>query len=1420
MQLIWTALPNGFAADGSLRLSVHLSPQLDFADGRPEGRLSEFDAFADWPGHLDRVGLTFTVLADGASSPVPARRVFEPGLDSALWREIFPLSTVVRPRTMAPGTGPGPVSSYSTATVASRVMSGYRSLGRKHPYRPASDSELDAEFDDIREAVRQRRAPTPRPELGSGDEDLTRTHEEMGRQLLGAVSFDAQLDDLILVAARRAETRRDGEAVMLVPSTNQPSSAFAQLAAFHRRGTNRQRRAAAPQPPPKDFHQIVTALAEYPVLQRKCGLVFDLVLDRDALPVSEFGAVRTLHVVPSLADPPAELSRTKYLHRADGGAPALPVPHFVAAPHQADDASGISAVGLELETLGGLVNLGVPRPGALPNGPRQFSLVQFDLDGAGLKLLSALGHPSAASTDAGIGEPGQAPEGPADRGAPTLRTSGLSLMREKLGSSLVERMDWAREHDRQRRSGAAAPLYAEDLLRGYRVDIRQVSPASASGSGTPPDELPWRSLHTRFGPLQLVRAADSIVPDVVTAEVIIDDEGVIQPAVVADLTNDRPSPLYISEALFHWQGWGLATPRPGNPRDSSDGPVSPPSMANLQGLPNATVKLTPAPGSLPRLRFGSHYQVRVRTADLAGNGLDLGEADQFLAGLRAAGRKQPILPEKPMDFLFRRFDPVPPPVLVLRRKVTEGESPNVVVLRSTPGQTPAEYATEFHDLRYGATAERHVVPPKAAELMVEQHGMLDFAFGPAGDPGRAYNIALRSSGSLNDPAIVNLATGEREDLPDVVLHDPATGADRRVENGIERPAVEGTTSIYPVHYEDRLVVPYLPDPVAAGVAIFGLPGIGGKSGRLNVATGQIEWLDGDEQELPFEAQQQLGDLLRIGFAGEWPELPTFRLVVADAPGGITRLPEWDHVARTLTVTLPVGESRDIYIASYPDEASLPLFGLYQSWAEGINPGQSEGRFLSAATLGALTMLTPQQKVKLVHASQRPVRLVAPPGGGLKPLRFPDQTAVYFAGSFDIHGRSTDKLDLIASWQERRQTDGEVQQLRAHLFELPIDKRGAVDNGIGDAPIAAYPKDPMNFRFVAPNNPQQAADRLFPARQEFGDTRHRQVNFQLVATTRYREHFPDHIKNDADKLTTKLEQALSIPSSASPPAPQPGSILPVFDWTEQFNTAQQLVMRRRGGGAVRVELGPTWFASGDGEMLGLTDGIEWALDPLQAGPDLSGQMVKATAARVDVPREGGVRPYKVSYDKVRGVFFADVTFEIDKTYFPFVRFDMVRYQPNSLPGKCLSPAVDSGILQLLPARSVNLAYPASGTPGMRRVDVTVAGAWPGAALSPPPGREHLVQVVLLQRPSGSASDPDLGWTTADFQPVAGPVDRGGGTLWTGSVTFPASSAVTQHRLVIEEFELYPSNEGAPGQGWPGETDVNHARRLVYADTIVF
>ncbi|WP_030864892.1 peptidoglycan-binding protein [Streptomyces sp. NRRL S-37] len=89
-------------------------------------------------------------------------------------------------------------------------------------------------------------------------------------------------------------------------------------------------------------------------------------------------------------------------------------------------------------------------------------------------------------------------------------------------------------------------------------------------------------------------------------------------------------------------------------------------------------------GSLPRLRYGRGYRVRLRTVDLAGNGLTLREADALMD--REPEGDWALPGDGPLP--FRRFESVPAPAVVPRLPLDEGASVSRLVIRSTPGSAP------------------------------------------------------------------------------------------------------------------------------------------------------------------------------------------------------------------------------------------------------------------------------------------------------------------------------------------------------------------------------------------------------------------------------------------------------------------------------------------------------------------------------------------------------------------------------------------------------------------------------------------------------------------------------------------------------------------------------------------------------------
>src|SRR5262249_52708082 len=127
-----------------------------------------------------------------------------------------------------------------------------------------------------------------------------------------------------------------------------------------------------------------------------------------------------------------------------------------------------------------------------------------------------------------------------------------------------------------------------------------------------------------------------------------------------------------------------------------------------------SVTMQPRPGSLPRLRYGHSYRVRMRAVDLVGNGLKLDPAPP--------PPPDPTHPPPEFPFsdsvLFARFEPIDPPVVVLRDVLAEGESVERLVIRSNYDQTARDYSHNPQLLSartgkgYNPVNERHLAPSK------------------------------------------------------------------------------------------------------------------------------------------------------------------------------------------------------------------------------------------------------------------------------------------------------------------------------------------------------------------------------------------------------------------------------------------------------------------------------------------------------------------------------------------------------------------------------------------------------------------------------------------------------------------------------------------------------------------------------------
>ncbi|UGT55181.1 hypothetical protein [Nocardia asteroides] len=924
----WTALPNGFdsAAGDAARISVFVSPRLA-PDG--DGTLEAFD-FLNWAALFERGSIEFdlafgrqTVRATIASTPRPE-----------LWSALFDAQTLVRPHVF--DSTSRVVGTYPAARLHDLVQTTYQRVSSEPPLPGRVRAALHATFDDLQELFHP---PEPAPtDLAVG------AVTEADRAALAALvlgqptraAMAAHLDLLVDLAMREAADQADTETstVAIIPDRSGAASAVTQFMAFHRqpRGTGTPTTIGVDQTDTRlDFHQRLTMLSEYPGLLRALGLVIDLHVDRADIPAATSSDPGLVRVVPHLT---STLSVLQHLPDITPATAYIfdPGRAFATAPRQAHSA----------ETVSGLINLQLDG---------RYRVMQIDVDTAGLELLELLRKVMSDSVDV-----------KAVRTLPALRSSGVTIVRQGAADALIAAMDTSRATLSAVDENTV--LFDDDLIRGFRVDVGD------------PESGAWHSLHRRDATYRFGR-----IPQTLN----ISDEGwsqetVVQPATAASgpisTSLDTSAPNYISEYLFNWQGWSLTAPRPCAVLPDPSGT---PESDEAQGL-GMYVDVAPTKGSLPRLRFGRGYRLRLRTVDLAGNGLSLVEADEVSSALGSAA---PILPPPgaDTDFRFLRFDPVPPPTAVPRVQLVSPSTDvrvagvDRIVLRSDFDRTPAELAEGRPD--YLLDAERHFVPPATYQQLVEMHGLFDASIGT----GANYDATHR------------LAGREERSLPQV-------------------------------HAGPDLPVDYLPDPLAAGAAFWNLPGMApGTVGR--VIGGQIQV---SELAVSDDLLGEHQSVMLIDFGATWPDASSFRLRLAE--GDLA--PTWNAVDRVLTVFLPKGEKRITQVSTaLTDTATLDLLGAWQWTRQRLRDQVAEGEMSEKirvtreqqlehlATLGWSAILTPPREITLVHAVQRPAG--PEPVLSFTPVRVGNRTFAYTRGQIQAPHASTGTVELVASWSERTDT---------------------------------------------------------------------------------------------------------------------------------------------------------------------------------------------------------------------------------------------------------------------------------------------------------------------------------------------------------------------------------------------------------------
>lgn len=1329
--LQWIALPHGVDGDGRPRITAYLAPRLR-TDGN---RLDDLPDLVDWPGHV--AGASWHAEVGGDAFPLT---VTSPPPDSALWAALFPPDTYLRPFAFD-DYADRPLVTFGLTRVLSDLRRLYAAAAvhgttlipittdhGQEPFVPGLDELLG-------------------PFLGILN----------GR--LGELSTTDQRKDVVrsfLDAARgqSAAVRAGGNRGLPAPIEPLPAGAWSEgerALFFHTRPE------VDPVEMPADggfyrdavdVHQMFSALGDHPDLLRRLGLVVDLVVDGE-LPRAPVAVPQFVAVVATLPEPaePDLVTRTQLSH--------LTAYVFDDVPDDDPDHGLVFVAARAVPDPLGPAG-GVPT-GLAPVPETSFSLTQIDVDGALLKavnLAATVARPASSPAEKPLDQPDRA-------GLPAIRTSGLGLTHTGRAADLQQDFTRALDHHAIAALNAVTELYAEDLVRGHRVDVLDTT---VSGQ--------WRSLHARVVTATAERYPGPIDPMPGEGFTTVSLAGALVPAGAAP---DPDGELYVHEVVTTWDGWSLSAPRPGaalnrDPRapDPDDPQTAPVRVTNdpHTGM-GLSLESEVVPGTLPKLRFGHEYRLRLREVDLAGHGPSLAEADSWLASPAAATPTVPTTRGAP----YLRFEPVPAPAVVPAQVLGEGASALRLVVRSDIDLGAAEYAAttaaELTDLGlepYLDHDDRHIAAPKASFETAERHGMFDTVMASDGsapsaaqvaEVRAAYEIARREKGSFDAAG----APGAR------VVEIPASG---------ERPPGR-----YVVWQTPTLELPYLPDPLAEAVLFLGLPGTPPEGLRVEVAS------------------------------EHWYQPRPFRLRLASGEAATT----WDDEPRVLTVQLPQATTLHARVVSVVTR--LDLMGI-RDWCERELNGQALDQAIEAMKQNRSWLVTPWHDLELVHAVQHP--LVLPHLERLTASRYRAQTSVDLSGVVPVDPASTEKVEVRGAWTESvdRPDEPGPRTLAgaSSAFTLPMSlvATGPIDDE--NAPYSLIGERAVSF-----NTPMGRELGTPPAPHEFGDTKHRMVSYTATSASPFREDFPAAWLSQPDRTSLTGDPIeIDVPSSADPPPPGVLYAVPTMGW-RSVTEDERVTLTRRGGG-VRVWLRRGWNASGDGELLGVVTGrpvitqnsddyahisilsadpARRGVVPENLGPDL---FRNPTTVSTFLPLPGGTRPVQVvaftpTFDEGSRLWFCDIDIDTGEAYQPFLRLGLVRYQPSSLTGCHLSAPVVVDIVQTLPDR-VATVVPAADDAAAR--DVTVVGpsydaiAEPGQVRSDPDALARMT--VRVQRRDRTIADPDLGWVDDDAAPVVLGVTRAGGVAtWTGRVALPEQ--VAGHRLLILEEERWPTDAATGG-----------------------
>lgn len=957
--------------------------------------------------------------------------------------------------------------------------------------------------------------------------------------------------------------------------------------------------------------------------------------------------------------------------------------------------------------------------------------------------------------------------------------------REARGVSLVDDAAKLQHHrivqrDLALRTGSASALPirdAEDHLQGYRLDAA----LGQAPEGKPaPAETQWRPLMARdlrFGAGDIPSEWQNRLSPRIKSR----DDGHARPMVQSEM-NGKPATV-IHDVLATWQGdslgvGALADPLKGIKDDTKGGQFFWPDPYRDLAIDLTIDTPVETTRTMPPLRNDQDIWMVGRLCFSYGSGVTLAEVTKRLS------EQDPSCALGPHRYrrTLRVGAPdvlLPPDCTLVKAKdeksLPRGESIDDLVVR---------------DSSVATTAMRFTVPARAPIDMAEQAGLFDRKDESDRPEGAFEGVLLRVEMDEETAHFPVARDGGWTTAP------PPEGEENK-----EKERSRGGVFVLDKAAEKH--APYYPDPMARLLYARFLrvddekpdPNFG------ELATPLAFWNPAAHASNAEPIVLELRGRSENALGVRWGRLGGGSVdVPVDHSGGATL-----NVPR-LNVELRPAQQAILELWSDPDPKIL-LEQHHVAWSarqmlRSRLPGVSDETIAKALSGAPLSCTHEYRRVRVVHAVERPlgipkveadeeIRAITllvspepPPDSDVdvqddagRPHRWSEYVAAqgsdtslwpseeggattFFVGKVRIDRRSTGAFRCEASWDDYR-PDGYSVDASGRVFSY------AHPGDLARLFSVDLTKTPMGDDLVDLLRDDERAG-LRSLSHTFADGRARELTLRLIGTSRFTGYFPK-VAAPEDGEVGRYERASPdfnvskykawTSCTFRPPTPDVDRILPTFDWIDDRES--RLITFERTSG-LRIFLKRNWFASGQGEMLGLVfteaelgnvcefDGLgrfqefltRSGTDPAHlSGPDtglvtpeppppppprptlvtpgptrISGYVGKPVVHQLRLakptPADGvpegtvevrkvRVAPFEPQFDKTSG-HYCDIGVDPAATYYPFIQLGLTRYQPHAAPGLELSHPI-ARVVQAPPKRrgSVALSY-------YRKLTITLEG----------------------------------------------------------------------------------------------------------------